>query len=69
MKIIRDCGIHHSGDECLENVDVTLADWEELLDEIVEIILADEVFTSSSKSLKEISESLATIAHYLRVIP
>ena len=69
MKLIRDCGIHHSGDECLENVEVTLAHWEELLDELLENILTDEDFTSISESLKEISQSLATIAHYLRVIP
>jgi len=70
MKLIRDClHFHLRGEECLQDVEVTLADWEELLDGFVENILTDEDFTSISQSLKEISKSLATIAHYLRVIP
>jgi len=70
MKIMRDClHLHHPMEECLGDVEVTLADWEELLDDLLENLLTDEDFTSISKSLKEISKSLATIAHYLRVIP
>ena len=70
MKLTSGCTTFHPpGEECTDDEDVTLADWQELLCSLMEHLLEDEDFTSISTSLKEISKSLATIAHYLRVIP
>lgn len=70
MKLTSGCiTFHPPGEECTDDQDVTLVDWQELLEHIMASLIEDEDFMSISTSLEEISKSLALIAHYLRVIP
>jgi hypothetical protein len=70
MKLTSGCETcQRDGLVCTDEQDATLSDWEDVLGSLLDHLLEDEDFTSMSTSLKEISKSLATIAHYLRVIP